>query len=279
MSFPQANKKLGQHFLVNTGVIDRIADTVTQLAQIPGGLLPVLEIGPGPGPLTAALLVRKLKVTALELDERMVEALEQRFPQEIASGQLRLLSGDALKFDLEALETELLREGASQAVACGNLPYNVGTSIVFRLLEEFGVARSFCYMLQKEVVLRMISAGNDADYGIPGVKLAWSTRMLGHFWVKPGSFSPPPRVDSGVLWFERRTGEKLLASPLERKGPYDIASRFLDRAFGQRRKMLRAIFPELKESPVATRRAQELSPEELFSLGIELTKPPSSNET
>jgi 16S rRNA (adenine1518-N6/adenine1519-N6)-dimethyltransferase len=258
-----ANKLLGQHFLRNEGVIERIAGIVESAAKKTRGR--VLEIGPGPGALTRALLARKLKVLVLEIDNRMIEHLQNEFREEVSTGYLKILSGDALKLDLSVLGSESIH-------VCGNLPYNVGTHIVFRLLEEVPQAQSFCFMLQKEVVERFLSEGNEADYGIPSVKLAWSCQIQGHFWVKPGSFSPPPKVDSGVFWFDRKTGDALMANPCQRDGRYDLASKFVSGAFQHRRKMLRAIYPALKETTWGSRRAQELSPAEFIEVAEKLSK-------
>jgi 16S rRNA (adenine1518-N6/adenine1519-N6)-dimethyltransferase len=256
----RANKKLGQHFLTNEGVVARIADQVEGLAQ---GSRIAIEIGPGPGALTRALLARKLQVHAVELDPRMIEHLKTQHAGEIASGQLTLHHADALKIDLAELPTQ-------PSVVCGNLPYNVGTAIVFRFLEEFPQADRFCYMLQKEVVLRLISESGGPDYGLAGVKLAWSTRVGGHFWVKPGSFTPPPKVDSGVFWFERLAKEFLLADPLTRGSTYDQGALVVAKLFQHRRKMLRATIRELAPTPFAQCRPQELDPKTLLELALSL---------
>lgn len=261
----RADKRFGQHFLVNEGITDRIASTVQRLAL--DNQRAVIEFGPGPGALTAALLGKGLRVTAVELDGRMIDPLRERFRDEIAAGRLTLLHADALKVPLDELARAI---GSAKAVACGNLPYNVGSQIVFRYLEEFPPAEAFCYMLQKEVVLKFISGFLDdagrRDYGPPGVKLAWSCRFGGHFWVKPGSFAPPPKVDSGVFWCERLPKDQALADALERGGAYDRASDVLEKAFRHRRKMLKGALPVLAGQSVGTRRAEELSPVDLFRL-------------
>jgi 16S rRNA (adenine1518-N6/adenine1519-N6)-dimethyltransferase len=258
---PTARKSLGQHFLTNQGIIDRIASWVDQLSE--SGKKQVLEIGPGPGPLTEALLAKGLRVTALEIDERMLEHLREKFSEQIAKGQLELIQGDANRVALEPLRSK----GAW--VVCGNLPYNVGTGIVFRMLEDFPEATHFCYMLQKEVVLRFTSGPGEQGYGIPGIKLRWCTRDLGRFWVKAGSFTPPPKVESGVFAFERLPPSEALANPAERGGAYDKASRFLEKVFQHRRKMLRAGIRALADTPWGSRRPEELKAEELFKLSQE----------
>lgn len=258
------NKSLGQHFLVNQGVIDRIAHWVKQLAQ--EGSYQVCEIGPGPGALTQELLKLGLKVCAVEIDARMLALLREKFAAEIASGQFRLIEADATRITPELLSDD----PALRWVVCGNLPYNVGSQIIFNFLENFAAAPRFCFMLQKEVVLRFIAErGAGKDYGAISVKMAWATRGLGHFWVKPGSFQPPPKVDSGVFAFERRHGADLVLDPLVRGAAYDRAAQFVSRLFQQRRKMIRGQVPALATTPFGSRRPEELSPEEWYQVAAE----------
>lgn len=260
----KADKSLGQHFLANAGVVKRIGDVVEDLVRATQASL-VVELGPGQGVLTRDLLSRKLRVRAVELDPRMPEILEREFAAEIASQAFTLLPGDALKVPLE----EIIPTGET-AVVCGNLPYNVGAALVFRFFEDSSASKAFCYMLQKEVVKKFLTSapaeGERRDYGPPGIKLAWGAQVEGHFWVAPGSFQPPPKVDSGVFWFRRRAPETLAADPLERGGLYDRAGEVVDRLFQQRRKMIRASVPQLKADPLGTRRAEELTPLELLAL-------------
>jgi 16S rRNA (adenine1518-N6/adenine1519-N6)-dimethyltransferase len=272
-AFPAPDKRFGQHFLVNAGIVAKIADAVARACEKHGA--EAIEIGPGPGVLTEALLARGLRVQAVELDPRMVEHLQSRFAAEIASGTLRLHPGDALELALEPLAAGL-RPGPGQisgrAVVCGNLPYNVGTQIVFRFLEGFAPAPAFVYMLQKEVVQRFAASKGSKDYGIPSIKLASSCRVLETFWVQPGSFLPPPKVVSGVICFERREGA---LDALERGGEYDRLSEAVRRAFASRRKMLKAAFPSLGELPEAKKRAEELAPEDFLRLLREARLGPS----
>jgi len=268
----KADKSFGQHFLVNEGVVARIADRVAALA---GQAREAIEIGPGPGALTVALLARGLRVRAVEVDRRMKEALETRFSGEIAEGRFSLVLGDALELPMEEVRVGMKSD---RLVVCGNLPYNVGTEIVFRFLEEAPWARSFCYMLQKEVVLRFTSGhsfgeGDRADYGVPSAKLAWCTRAGDRFWVKPGSFAPPPRVDSGVFVMERLEGAELGADPMVRGGLYDLAAGLVARAFGQRRKKVRNTVPELDGTEWGEKRPDEISPSQYLELARCLVTP------
>ncbi len=258
-----ANKALGQHFLTNEGVIAHITDVVERLAR--GKKCKILEIGPGPGAITTAILKRGLPLHAIEFDLRMVEHLQAAFSSQIRDGQFAVTHADAMKVDFSSFADDAW-------VVCGNLPYNVGTHIVFRFLEEFPWAEHFCFMLQKEVVQRFEAEVGSSDYGIPSVKLAWCAEKLGHFWVKPGSFQPPPKVDSGVFWFRRIPNQSIPANPLVRNREYDLASRFVEKAFNQRRKMLRSSCREIQSIPEATpfleKRPEQVSPLDLLKLGL-----------
>lgn len=259
MKAPAPNKLLGQHYLVNDGVIDKIVQKVwTQSAE---GQRPVVEIGPGPGALTRALLARKLRVTAIEKDLRMVEKLRHDYPPD-KFPNFRIVEGDALRVPVD----EIFRNERTPGgwVLCGNLPYNVGTEILFRFLEGAPEIESFICMHQKEVVLRLMSRGGSKDYGLPSLKWAWAVDFLDHFWVNPGSFSPPPKVDSGVFVARRRA--QPLANPLERDGLYDEVSDLARRAFVQRRKMLRSAYAQLKDHEWGTLRPEALSPEDFLRL-------------
>ena len=113
-------------------------------------------------------------------------------------------------------------------------------------------------MLQREVVEKMLAQPNDKNYGIPTVIFSWVTEMLGHFWVSPGSFNPPPKVDSGVVWFKRLAKPDF--DPFSEKDLYVKAKKIMKSAFQTRRKMLRKALPQLKDEMLGTLRPQELSP-------------------
>jgi len=188
----KAKKHLGQHFLVNKGVVEKIVNAVDSL----GKERSLVEIGCGYGALTESLLNSGRELTGVELDNDCVLVLNDKYQDK----PFQLIENDFLN----VTEKDLLATGIKAPyVVCGNLPYNVGTEIIFRLLENFPGAESFCFMLQREVVEKMLAQPNDKNYGIPTVIFSWVTEMLGHFWVSPGSFNPPPKVDSGVVWFKR----------------------------------------------------------------------------
>jgi len=251
----QTKKKFGQHFLVNPGVIDHIVACIRQGCE-KQNTNQVVEIGPGQGALTSRLLDNGFEVLAIEIDPDCVESLEKRWG---SNPRFRVLNHDVLELDTKQLPQNF--------VAAGNLPYNVGTEIVVRVLETWAGTGDFIWMLQKEVIERLLATSNTADYGNLAVKFAWSTECLEHFWVKPGSFQPPPKVDSGVAHF-RRLAEPL-ANPLERGSDYDRAAPFVRQAFLKRRKMLRGSFPSLP-AELGTKRPQELSPGDFLFWGLQL---------
>lgn len=215
-----ASKALGQNFLFDEQLLDRIA-------AIPGDLFgkAVLEIGPGPGGLTRALLRAGARVTAIEMDRRCLPALaelEEAFP-----GQLRVIQGDALKIDHD----ELMQEPFA---VVANLPYNVGTALLVRWLG--GVPwpplwTSLTLMFQLEVAQRIVaSAGTDA-YGRLAVLAQWRSSAKLAMKVHRSAFTPPPKVMSAVIHIE--------PAALPEGVPPRTLEQVTEAAFGQRRKMLR----------------------------------------
>jgi len=215
-----ASKALGQNFLFDEQFLDRIA-------AIPGDLADkaVLEIGPGPGGLTRALLRAGARVTAIEMDRRCLPALaelEAAFP-----GRLRVIEGDAMKLDHDALM------GEPYAVLA-NLPYNVGTALLVRWLGgEPWPPRwtSLTLMFQQEVAQRVVAAPDTRAYGRLAVLAQWRSTARLAMRVHRSAFTPPPKVMSAVVHIEPATmPEGISARSLER---------LTEAAFGQRRKMLR----------------------------------------
>lgn len=257
-------KSLGQHFLTNQGIIDRIARRVVAEAQFWNNDH-VVEFGPGDGALTRSLLKQNLTVFAIELDADCILSLKSSFASEIAKGKLILHHTDATSVNISIL-SEFVKK--SPAVVCGNLPYNVGVAIFMRCLEDFGEAHSFCFMLQREVVARIISEGLDADFGPLAVKSGLSTELIEKFWVKPGSFNPPPKVESGVFCLRLKPVESGMWDPKSNSDIDRGFSEFLRKLFQHRRKMLRGLLA-LGDDPRGSKRPQELSPEELWKLYCE----------
>jgi 16S rRNA (adenine1518-N6/adenine1519-N6)-dimethyltransferase len=215
-----ASKALGQNFLLDEQLLDRIA-------AIPGDLADraVLEIGPGPGGLTRALLRAGARVTAIEMDRRCLPALAEL--AEAFPGKLRVIQGDALKLAHDALM------GEPYAVAA-NLPYNVGTALLVRWLG--GEAwppkwTSLTLMFQQEVAQRIVAAPGSGAYGRLAVLAQWRATAKLAMKVHRSAFTPPPKVMSAVVH----------VAPAD--APAGVSARVLERvteaAFGQRRKMLR----------------------------------------
>lgn len=210
-------KRFGQNFLVDTGVLHAIVEAIHPR---PGERL--VEIGPGLGALTRPLLARAGHLTAVELDRDVVARLRRSFPAEV----LELHEADALMFDFTALGPGLR--------LVGNLPYNISTPLLFRFAELAGHLVDGHFMLQKEVVDRMVALPRTADYGRLSVLLQWHFHLEALFEVPPEAFDPPPKVMSAVIRIVPRT-------PAERL-PVDEGQlrRVLSAAFSQRRKMLRS---------------------------------------
>ncbi|HEX4649759.1 MAG TPA: 16S rRNA (adenine(1518)-N(6)/adenine(1519)-N(6))-dimethyltransferase RsmA [Steroidobacteraceae bacterium] len=212
-------KRFGQHFLHDPAVIRRIVDA---LAPRPGDHL--VEIGPGRGALTTALLeCRDCTLDAIEIDRDLSALLRERF----VPPRCVLHSADALEFDYTALS----RERGGRLRIAGNLPYNISTPLLFRLLAHTGAILDLQVMLQREVVARLAAQPGAADYGRLAVMLAPQVRIERLFEVGPGAFQPPPRVWSAVVRLTVRE------QPLFAVSPHYAA--VVAAAFAHRRKTLR----------------------------------------
>ena len=215
----RADKRFGQNYLHDRGVLARIIRAV-----MPRDEDHFIEIGPGEGALTAPLLAAGARVTAIELDTRLLPGLEARFG---GSPGFRLIHADALKTDITALgagDTAPLR-------LVGNLPYNISTPLLFHVLTHSAAVRDMHFMLQREVVERMVAVPGSKRYGRLSVALAAQARCAALFDVAPGAFRPPPKVTSAVVQLKPRAPEPPLAAP----GRFDS---LLRQAFAQRRKTL-----------------------------------------
>ncbi len=215
----RARKRFGQHFLHDPRVLARIVDAID-----PKPADRLIEIGPGQGALTAALLARVPALTAVEIDRDLAGGLEQRFgPQ-----KLSLHVGDALDVDFAALR----KTGAKLRIV-GNLPYNISTPLMFRLLSYRDDIQDMHFMLQKEVVDRMAARPGSKVYGRLTVMLAPWACVTPLFVVGPGAFRPAPKVDSAVV---RVTPYEQRPFAVDDERRFDAVVRA---AFSQRRKTLR----------------------------------------
>jgi 16S rRNA (adenine1518-N6/adenine1519-N6)-dimethyltransferase len=177
---PRAKRRLGQHFLADPGILARIADA---LEAAPGDS--ILEIGPGPGGLTAALLARAGRVVAIEKDSDLIEPLSTRFPT------LELVHGDALDIDWHGLM------GGSFLLA-GNIPYNITSPLLDKALTP-PVPRRIVFLVQKEVADRVTAPAGAGAYGALSVGIQAVARPERLFTVPAGAFHPRPKVDAAVL--------------------------------------------------------------------------------
>ncbi|MDP2170680.1 MAG: 16S rRNA (adenine(1518)-N(6)/adenine(1519)-N(6))-dimethyltransferase RsmA [Rhodocyclaceae bacterium] len=228
----QPRKRFGQNFLVSPGVIRKIVDAVAPRAGDT-----VVEIGPGLGALTEPLLERLEHLHVVEIDRDLIARLHQRFPAE----RLTIHAGDALEFDFGALKA------AGPLKIVGNLPYNISSPLLFHLAEYAAVVSEMHFMLQKEVVDRMVAAPGGGDYGRLSVMLQYRYSMERLFVVPPGSFNPAPKVDSAVV---RMIPRKVGVTEGNPRGTGETAidhalfARLVQAAFSQRRKMLRNTLKE-----------------------------------
>ncbi len=209
-------KRFGQNFLIDDGIIHAIVNTIhPQPTDI------VVEIGPGLGALTGPLLERLPHLHAVELDRDIVARLQRRWPAE----RLSVHSCDALKFDFGQLGDDLR--------IVGNLPYNISTPLLFHMVAFSAHIRDMTFMLQKEVVERMVATPSTSDYGRLSIMLQRRFHLEWLLDVPPTAFDPPPKVNSAVV--------RLIP-----KAPSEIAvlddvlfARVVAAAFAQRRKTLR----------------------------------------
>jgi 16S rRNA (adenine1518-N6/adenine1519-N6)-dimethyltransferase len=184
-----ARKRFGQHFLTDGGIIDAIVDTINPQAG-----QPMVEIGPGLAALTQPLVERLGHLTVIELDRDLAVRLREH-------PQLTVVESDVLKVDFRKMAAQMLANTshASKIRVVGNLPYNISTPILFHLLEQVDVIQDQHFMLQKEVIDRMVAKPSTADYSRLSVMLQWRYDMANVLFVPPESFDPPPRVDSAVV--------------------------------------------------------------------------------
>jgi 16S rRNA (adenine1518-N6/adenine1519-N6)-dimethyltransferase len=238
----QARKRFGQHFLTDQGVI---ADIVDAIDPQPGQHM--VEIGPGLAAMTQPLVERLGHLQVIELDRDLAARLRQH-------KQLTVHEADVLKVDITALAIAL---GTSSMRVVGNLPYNISTPILFHLLDHVAVIQDQHFMLQKEVVERMVAAPSTAAYGRLSVMLQWRYAMAMVLEVGPMAFEPPPRVDSAVV--------RMVPHPQPTPVPLALLSELVQVAFSQRRKLLRHTLGKwLQERGVGSdfdvqRRAEEVT--------------------
>jgi len=252
MSSHRPRKRFGQHFLHERGVIAHILKEFD-----PKPADNVVEIGPGEGALTHTLAGQVASLDVVEIDRDLIGRLRQSLPESVT-----IHNADALKFDFCSLSPS---HGKLRII--GNLPYNISTPLLFHLLDQAHCVGDMLFMLQKEVVDRMVAAPGGKDYGRLSVMLQWGAKVEKLFNVAPGAFRPPPKVDSSVV---RLTPHAVPPVPVN--DPQRFAA-IVKAAFSQRRKVLRntlkgLVAPETMERLGIDpgRRAETLSLQEFAAL-------------
>ena len=260
---------LGQNFLVNDHVIEKIMD----LAEL-GEKDRVLEVGPGIGTLTLALLAEAGRVVSVEMDRELEPVLSAHAA---AHPNFSFIMGDALRVTPAQIAEAA---GGAPDVLVANLPYNVAATVILRYLQEVPSLRRLVVMVQAEVADRICAAPGNRTYGAYTAKLALLARVTGRFEVGPGNFMPPPHVDSAVVRIDR-------APHVDAARAAEVSA-VIDAAFAQRRKTIRnsmsasgfsrdaldAAFAETGIQP--TCRAETLSPADFVRLADALSRTASN---
>ena len=250
-----ARKRFGQHFLSDGAIIDAI---VREIAPTSSDVM--VEIGPGLAALTQPLVERLGRLTVVELDRDLAKRLREH-------PQLNVVESDVLKVDFTALAATLLQTNQKLRIV-GNLPYNISSPILFHLLDHVAVVQDQHFMLQKEVIDRMVAKPSTSDYGRLSVMLQWRYAMDNILFVGPECFDPPPRVDSAVV----RMVPHNQPAALNRK----TLETLVQVAFSQRRKLLRHTLGKWLEEKQfggrfdVQRRAEEVPVDEYVALAQQL---------
>ena len=251
----RARKRFGQNFLIDESIIDKIVSRFDHTQTI-------VEIGPGRGALTEGLLKTGATVIAVELDRDLIPLLEKRFN---AYSNLQLHQADALTFDFQRLAAN------APLRLVGNLPYNVATPLIFRLLEHLPIITDMHFMLQWEVAARLAAQAGDRNYGQLSVVLHNLCRTQTLIDVPPTAFNPAPKVNSAVIQIAPRQ-QSLVQQALTQR-----FERIVKSAFAQRRKTLRNNLKALLDESQITAaginpglRAEVLTLEQFASLAEQL---------
>ncbi len=250
-----ARKRFGQNFLVDRGIISAIVSAIgPQKDQT------LVEIGPGLGAITEPLMARLDHLHVVEIDRDLIARLKKQHPPE----RMTIHEGDALNFDFATIGKDLR--------LVGNLPYNISTPLLFHLASFVGIVHDMHFMLQKEVVERMVAVPGETDFSRISVMLQYRFHIEWLIDVPPESFDPPPKVQSAFVRLIPKD-----ASELNAKNPEKFAQ-LVQKAFSQRRKMLRntlkgtlsdAGFAELGIVP--TCRAEDVTVEDYVRIANYLT--------
>ena len=213
-------KRFGQHFLTDRGIIE---DIVQAIAPLTGQAM--VEIGPGLGAMTQPLVEHLGRLTVIELDRDLAVLLRKK-------PELTVIESDVLRVDFRVLaDAAAATHTNAKLRVVGNLPYNISTPILFHLLDVADVIEDQHFMLQKEVIDRMVAKPSTSDYSRLSVMLQWRYAMENVLFVPPTSFDPPPRVDSAIV--------RMLPHAAPAAVEVKLFSELVRVAFSQRRKLLR----------------------------------------
>lgn len=258
-----AKKTLGQNFILDTNLLDKIVRAAKTRNEDAFENGTVIEVGPGPGGLTRAILENGAKrLTVIEKDERCMPILEQI--QSAYPDRMTVMNADALTVDAAAL-------GGAPRVVISNLPYNVGTLLLTGWLKRVRDFAGFTLMFQKEVAERLTAKPRTSDYGRLSVLTQWLCEAQILFTVPPSCFTPPPKVTSAIVYLKPRK-QPLAPARL------DLLEKVTAAAFNQRRKMLRSSLKCLGDAQAlcdaanvpSTARAEELSVESFCAMATAL---------
>lgn len=260
-----AKKALGQNFILDMNLIDKIVRSAKARDALPFEKGTVIEVGPGPGGLTRSILENGAKqLIAIEKDERTMVILDDI--KKVYPDHLTVMNTDALTVDASTL-------GEAPRAVIANLPYNVGTALLTGWLKQASAYSSFTLMFQKEVAERLVAAPRTSAYGRLSILTQWLCEVEILFTVNPAAFTPPPKVTSAIVFLRPR--EKPLAP-----ARMEMLEKVTAAAFNQRRKMLRSSLKSLGNSeeicaaagvPV-TARAEEVSVESFCAMARFLEK-------
>ena len=235
-----ARRDLGQHFLLDANLTDRIARAAREPGEADLSRGTAIEVGPGPGGLTRSLLRQRARVLAVEVDARALDALAELGT--LAASRLVAIEADALELDLRTAARERGLPPPFRIVS--NLPYNIGTPLLIRWLHDLADIERMVLMFQREVADRLSAQPGSKAYGRLSVLTQWLCEAERLFGVPSSAFTPPPKVASSVVSLRPR------ASPLAPAGRENL-ERVTAAAFGQRRKMLRQSLKPLFAEPAA----------------------------
>jgi len=243
----KAKKQLGQHFLKDEAIIQRIIQLIK--VKCPNSL-PLVEVGPGQGILTRDLFDSYNTFKAIEFDRDMIAILEQDIPPK------SLVQADFLKLDIRELF------GSEQYCLAGNFPYNISTQIVFKLIDNRDKIPVMVGMFQKEVAERICASPTGKKIGIISIRAQAHYTAEKIFDIPPSAFNPPPKVESSIIVLTRKENYEIDCD-------YKLFKKIIKISYGQRRKKLRnTLKPYLKDldNPILQKRPEELSVEEFVNI-------------